>query len=229
MKYNPDIHHRRSIRLRGYDYSREGAYFITICAQNRQCIFGHIENNTMMLNAFGQIAYWEWEKLPQRWPHIELGAFQIMPNHMHGIIIVNDVPVVGAPLAGAPTRTNTNMNTNMNINMNINTDANMNINAPTHADADRAPARGAPTGTPTAIQWAQKPTIGQIVGAYKSRVATECLKQAVAENTGLYLGKIWQRNFWENIIRDLNAFDKISNYIILNPANWKKDKFFGRK
>lgn len=211
MKYNPDIHHRRSIRLHGYDYSREGAYFITICVQNRQCIFGHIENNTMVLNEFGQIAYWEWEKLPQRWPHIELGAFQIMPNHMHGIIIVNDVPV-GAPLAGDPT----------------NADRAPARGTPTDADrapADRAPARGAPT----AIQWAQKPTIGQIVGAYKSRVATECLKQVVAKNTGLYLGKIWQRNFWENIIRDLNAFDRISNYIIHNPANWKKDKFNGRK
>ena len=80
------------------DYSQEGAYFITICAHHRRCIFGHVENQEMVLNEYGQVAYQEWEKLPERWSQVELGAFQIMPNHIHGIVIIHDV---GAPLAGA--------------------------------------------------------------------------------------------------------------------------------
>lgn len=96
MKYNPDMHHRRSIRLRGYDYSLEGAYFITICLNHRRRLFGEVKNGEMWLNEFGQTAYREWEKLPERWPHVELGAFQVMPNHIHGIIIIRDIPAVGA-------------------------------------------------------------------------------------------------------------------------------------
>ncbi len=116
MKYNPQIHHRRSIRLQGYDYSQAGAYFITICCQNRECRFGKIvgasladavEGNrttemvapTMELNEYGTIACNEWNKLPERFLNFELDVFQIMPNHMHGIIVLNDS--VGATLAVA--------------------------------------------------------------------------------------------------------------------------------
>ncbi len=81
-KYNPHIHHRRSIRLKGYDYSQAGLYFITICCQDRICRFGHIENGEI-LNTYGKIAYDEWAKLPERFfPNFEMDAFQIMPNHM---------------------------------------------------------------------------------------------------------------------------------------------------
>src|SRR5665647_890283 len=86
MKYNPQIHHRRSIRLKGYDYSQAGAYFITICCQDRECRFGKIENDEMILNEYGTIAYNEWNKLSDRLSNFELDVFQIMPNHMHGII-----------------------------------------------------------------------------------------------------------------------------------------------
>ncbi len=82
MKYNPTIHHRRSKRLRGYDYGKEGMYFITICTHNRVHFFGEVEAGIMILNEFGKIAAAEWEKLPERWPHLELGPYQIMPNHM---------------------------------------------------------------------------------------------------------------------------------------------------
>jgi len=110
MKYNPHIHHRRSIRLKGYDYSQTGAYFITICCHNRMLRFGTVEvlgpdnmDVQMILNDFGQTAYNEWAKLPERFLNVELDVFQIMPNHMHGIIILNDV--VGATLAVAQDNT----------------------------------------------------------------------------------------------------------------------------
>ena len=90
------MHNRRSIRLKGYDYSQAGMYFITICCQDRICRFGHVENDQMILNEYGQIAYNEWLKLPQRFPRLELDVFQIMPNHMHGIFAL-----VGATLAVA--------------------------------------------------------------------------------------------------------------------------------
>ena len=229
MKYNPDIHHRRSIRLRGYDYSREGAYFITICTQHRRCIFGHIENGEMILNEFGQMAYAEWEKLPRRWPHVELGAFQIMPNHTHGVIIIHDT-IVGAPLAGALADAQNDADDHTADAQNDADDH----TAGAQNDADdttttRAPARGAPTAWLTQIQWAEKPTVGQIVGAYKSCTLTGCLKIAKSQQPEMILGKLWQRNYWENIIRDVEAFDRISNYIINNPANWRNDKFFNQE
>ena len=98
MQFDPKIHHRRSIRLKGYDYSQEGSYFITICCQDMKCRFGKIENDEIILNEYGMIAYNEWVKLPERFPNFELDVFQIMPNHMHGIIVLN----VGAGLAPAP-------------------------------------------------------------------------------------------------------------------------------
>jgi putative transposase len=92
-KYNPNKHHRRSIRLKGYDYSQEGLYFITICCQHRIWRFGEVINGEMLLNELGEIAYNEWIKLTERFPNFELDVFQIMPNHMHGIIVLKDVGV----------------------------------------------------------------------------------------------------------------------------------------
>ena len=92
MKYNPDIHHRRSIRLKGYDYSRNGAYFITVCAQNRTCFFGNIKQGEMILNDAGKMAQDIWIEIPEYYDGIEINAFQIMPNHIHGIIIVGAGP-----------------------------------------------------------------------------------------------------------------------------------------
>lgn len=89
--YNPQIHHRRSIRLKGYDYSQEGLYFITICCKDRKYRFGKIENDKMILNEYGTIAYDEWIKLTERFSNFELDVFQIMPNHMHAIIALKNV------------------------------------------------------------------------------------------------------------------------------------------
>ena len=195
MPYNPQIHHRRSIRLKGYDYSQAGAYFITICCQNRICRFGKIDvreplsDSQMMLNENGTIAHNEWNKLPERFTNIELDVFQIMPNHMHGIIVLNDV---GATLAVAP-----------------------NTDVPHNTDGiKRTGASPAPTNT----------IIGDMVGAYKSLVANTCLDIYKFKNETM--GKLWQRNYHEHIIRNEQSYQTISQYIRNNPAKWNEDKFY---
>jgi putative transposase len=88
MPYDPNHHHRRSTRLKGYDYTQEGAYFITICTDRKQWLFGEIQNDVMLLNHYGQIASDCWTETPKHFPHVELDEFIIMPNHMHGIIVI---------------------------------------------------------------------------------------------------------------------------------------------
>ncbi len=88
-KFNPEKHHRRSIRLKGYDYSQPGAYFITICTKNRKCLFGNIINGKMILNDAGHIAQNCWLEIPNHYSNVILDEFVIMPNHIHGIIIIN--------------------------------------------------------------------------------------------------------------------------------------------
>jgi len=205
MTYDPNIHHRRSIRLKGYDYSQAGLYFITICTQNRICRFGEIVGAglaparftpahneigqpqgfapTMQLNEYGQIAYNEWAKLPERFSNFELDVFQIMPNHIHGIIVLNEI-----------------------------THPQNNVVQPQNNT-------GQPQGLPL-------PTIGDIVGAYKSLVANECL--TIFKNNNETMGKLWQRNYHEHIIHDEQSYQRISDYIINNPANWKDDKFYNQ-
>lgn len=87
-KFDPQRHHRRSIRLKGYDYSQEGAYYVTIVTWRREFLFGEIVNKEMRSNQRGQIADACWREIPNHFPHVELGAYVIMPNHMHGIIVI---------------------------------------------------------------------------------------------------------------------------------------------
>ena len=86
--YDPEKHHRRSIRLKGYDYAQEGVYFVTVCTQTRACLFGAVADGEMQLNNAGQIAKTAWDDMPARFPSVRLDAFIVMPNHVHGIIIV---------------------------------------------------------------------------------------------------------------------------------------------
>jgi len=88
MVYNPQKYNRRSIRLKGYDYTQPGAYFVTICTREQECLLGNMENGTMVLSEFGRIVERCWCTLPRHFPNIELDAFVVMPNHIHGIIII---------------------------------------------------------------------------------------------------------------------------------------------
>ena len=195
QKYNPNIHHRRSIRLKGYDYTQAGLYFITICCQNRACLFGEIQNGEMVLNEYGNIAYNEWAKLVERFTNFELDVFQIMPNHIHGIIAL-----VGATLAVAQ------------------------IDGIAQIDNDISDNKigQLQKGQPQGIA----PTVGDIVGAYKSLVANGCLDIYKSKNE--MMGKLWQRNYHEHIIRNEQSYQTISNYIINNPAKWEEDKFYNK-
>ncbi len=242
--YNSNIHHRRSIRLKGYDYSQAGLYFITICVQDRKCLFGKIAGASpsgaqMELNEFGSIAYEQWQKLPERFTNMELDVFQIMPNHMHGIIVLTDA--VGAGFTPALNTTNTPAPNTTNIPDRNNTTTPDHNDAVAHddnaivynddsvahydnsiMDEIRAGASPAPTRN--------SKSVGDIVGAYKSLVANECLKifkQKWAEvNPAPYMGKLWQRNYYEHIIRNEQSYQRISDYIINNPVKWKDDKFY---
>jgi hypothetical protein len=97
MSYNPDIHQRRSIRLKGYDYATPGAYFVTVCTHERECLFGDIVDGVMRLNEAGRMVNTVWDEIPAHYPGIDVDAFIVMPNHIHGI-----VAIVGAAPRGRP-------------------------------------------------------------------------------------------------------------------------------
>ncbi len=95
MPFNPQTHHRRSIRLQEFHYSDAGAYFVTICAIEMRCLFGEVEVGTVRLNDAGLIIQECWDAMPEHFPHVELDAFVIMPNHLHGIVVLNDGKING--------------------------------------------------------------------------------------------------------------------------------------
>src|SRR5690554_4941160 len=208
MPYDPKIHHRKSIRLKGYDYSQDGLYFVTICCENRICRFGNIKNGEMHLNEYGEIAYTQWLKLAERFSNYELDVFQIMPNHIHGIIVLNNptTPTVGAPLAGAPIANAPNDDVAGNYENCARADSIIGV------------------GTSPARTGANAANLGDIVGAYKSIVANECLKIYKLNNQ--IMGKLWQRNYYEIIIRNQKSYMSISEYIINNPSKWDTDRFY---
>lgn len=183
MKYDPQKHHRRSIRLKGYDYTRTGAYFLTICTYQRMHLFGEIVKGEMVLNDVGKIARDEWFKTSKLRPHVKLNEdeFMIMPNHGHGIIwIVDDGNDVGALRGNAQSR---------------------------------AEQRSAPTKT-------VKPhSLGAVVRAYKSAVTYAA--NTADKTRGSVL---WQRNYYEHIIRNDRELNNIRWYIINNPLNWQLDR-----
>ena len=92
MKYNPDRHHRRSIRLKGYDYSQPGAYFVTICVEQRQCLFGDVVDGQMILNQYGMVVADTYQWLCDRYPYLYTDEWIVMPNHFHAIMIIADIP-----------------------------------------------------------------------------------------------------------------------------------------
>ncbi len=178
MKYNPEIHHRKSIRLKGYDYSKEGLYFITICTQNRENLFGEIINGVMILNNAGLIVKKELLKTNEIRKNVKIDKWVIMPNHIHFIIEILE----GFP-SGKPVQKIVGV---------------------------------LPLANPNKL----KPnTIGSIVNQIKSKVTKEIRKE-----TEIF--SIWQRNYYENIIRNDEIHQKIIEYIGNNPLKWEDDKYY---
>ncbi|MFZ4523236.1 MAG: transposase [Bacteroidales bacterium] len=153
----------------------------------------------MILNEYGQIAHDAWLKLPERYPNITLDVFQVMPNHFHAILALSPAPApVRAALAAA-----------QDIAQDI-------------APNNGARVNRAPTGDDNGARVNRAPTVGEIIGAYKSLVANGCLKIYKSKNE--IMGKLWQRNYWEHIIRNEESFFRIAAYIVNNPINWNSDK-----
>ncbi len=96
MPYDPNRHHRRSVRLRAYDYAQAGAYFVTICVQGRECLLGEVRGAAVALSPIGRRADGWWNDLPRRFPNLDLDASVVMPNHMHGIVVLTEPTAVGA-------------------------------------------------------------------------------------------------------------------------------------
>jgi len=183
MKYDRDRannrspQRRRSIRLQGYDYSRAGAYFLTICVQGRECIFGEIVDGEMVLNEYGKIVRDEWIKTGEIRNEIELDEWVVMPNHFHAIVMIprGDRPV-----------------------------------APTTATV--APATMALPGS-------RPQSIGSLMSGFKSAVTKRI--NELRNHPGM---KLWQRNYYDHIIRNENELNRIRQYIINNPLNWEIDE-----
>jgi REP element-mobilizing transposase RayT len=196
LRDDSECRHRRSIRLRGYDYTQAGAYFITICTHERIRLFGDIMNGQMRLNDRGAMVQQEWINLPHRFPNIDLDAFIVMPNHIHGIIVITDVdPVVGAGLVPA---------------------------LPSAPNGDGVTISGASGATRATTRVA--PTVGGIVGAFKS-ITTVRYTHGVQHYGWLpFRGRLWQRNYYEHIIRSEESLNRIREYITNNPMQWEWDR-----
>jgi len=176
MRYDPLVRHRRSVRIRGYDYAQAGYYFITICTHARECLFGEISEGRMCLNALGQIVQAEWLRTPVLRPRVILDEYIFMPNHVHGIIVLSDE--VG------------------------------------HADTDK-------TSSARQLECFGRPrsdSVPTIVRLFKSATT-----KRLNERRGTAAGAVWQRNYYEHIIRDAESLNRIRQYILENPLHWAED------
>ncbi len=170
IKYNPQIHNRQSIRLKGYDYSQAGLYFVTLVVNSKKMLFGNIEKNKndviyneLIINEVGEMLKEEWLKITQRFNNIRLHEFIVMPNHFHAILEIEN-------------------------------------------------------------QIAKK-KLGDVIGAYKSITTVEYIRNVKKKNWQPFDGRLWQRNYWEHIIRNQKSHEQIANYIHDNPQKWDKDLF----
>lgn len=210
--YNPHIHKRRSIRLEGYDYSQEGLYFITLCCQDREHLFGEITGGEMKLNAFGEIAFKEWENTPNIRKNITLHEFIMMPNHIHGIIEIKEKLNREGELQFAQARKfRSPSQTIGSIIRGYKIATIKKIKEKINNSSSTGELQFAPTA-PTA------PTEEGFAPTEEGNAPIE--KKIIQLDY-----KIWQRNYYEHIIKDEKAYDNISNYIINNPLKWDEDKF----
>ncbi len=166
---------RRSIRLRDYDYSQAGAYFVTICTHRRACLFGDVVDDDVELNALGRIVMTTWESLPGRYPQITLDAFVIMPNHVHGIIMIEDGERPVGAIHELPLRNTRYRRRTM--------------------------------------------TLPLVVGYFKMNASKQINRTRLTPGA-----PVWQRNYYEHIIRGDDDLGRIRAYIALNPRHWALDR-----
>ena len=194
-----------SARWQTWDYGSNGAYFITICTQNRRHFFGEIIDSTipdesiMHLNDMGEMAEKYWVEIPQYFPFVSLGNFVIMPNHMHGILIIDNPTIVQTRLIASLS----------------------DLQSPTPESTSEN--NSTPTTKTGGITGDKNPmfheNISRIIRWYKGRCSFEIRK--IHSDFG------WQSRFYDHIIRNSASYENIQNYISNNPQNWIKDKFHG--
>jgi putative transposase len=277
-KYDPNKHHRRSIRLKGYDYAQAGRYFVTFCVKDRQHFFGEIIEDEMYLNDAGiMIEKWYLE-LENKFPKIRCHEYVVMPNHFHAIVQIIDVvdnvsgdvsgehtgsplpnsPIIsdeqkitnspnvsdgrGEPMCSPETSDEPNDANSLNVSDAINflkTDTN-HVEQGRHAglplqssiqppiEQDRH--AGLPQQLPQPLPQ-QKPILGEhkdsplweVVQWFKTMSTNEYIRGVKTLGWERFNGKLWQRNYYEHIIRNDESCEKIATYIINNPKNWEKD------
>ena len=229
----------QTARAPWWDYANDGAYFVTICTAHRECCFGDVADGKMHFSTLGQIANNIWEEIPRQFPYAELGVYQVMPNHVHGIIVINGnsgrdaINRVSTPRnaeTNAPIAKTTASIAETDASI-AETDASIaETNAPTAettaptAETDASIAENDASNadeTPGGITGNNNPmlndNLSRILRWYKGRVTFEC------HQTDAKFG--WQERFYDIIIRDTASYHRISEYIINNPAKWDTDKF----
>jgi REP element-mobilizing transposase RayT len=170
MPYNPNVHHRRSIRLPGYDYSQAGSYFMTIVAWQRECLFGAVTDGQVRLSRAGQLVEDVWKTLPARYPGIALDSFCVMPNHVHGILNITDAVEA--------------------------------VHEPLRLRTDR-----------------RSMLLPKAIGYLKMNSAKQI--NLLLSRTG---APVWQRNYYEHVIRNDADLRQIREYLANNPARCEFDK-----
>jgi REP element-mobilizing transposase RayT len=218
VKYDPAIHHRHSIRLKGYDYSSAGAYFVTAVLQHRMHLFGRVCENGMQLSEAGKIAHRCWEEIPLHFPHTALDEFVIMPDHLHGIVVILGEDDYGESYEDGSGGVQLN--------------APKELNAPSaDISKSKAPVLGSsimkihksssPQSTRKdnyfSIISPRKKTLSVVIRTYKAAVTTICRENGIHEFQ-------WQRNYYERIIRDERGMAAVRRYILNNPAKWLRER-----
>ena len=227
---DPRKHHRRSIRLQGYDYTRAGAYFITICTQGRECLFGEIVDGEMILNELGRIVQEEWKKTPAIRREMELDAFVVMPDHIHGIVIIRESPVGDDGAGdGMGNGMGNGVGNGMGIGMGngvgngvgayCHTPLHTPPHTPTHTQPHTPPHT--PPQTDHAPFRSPSKTIGAMVRGFKTASTRSINARRFSPGA-----PVWQRNYYEHIIRDDAEWNQIREYIEYNPARWKEDEVY---
>ena len=212
MKYNPKIHNRRSIRLKGYDYSRAGLYYITICVQNRECLFGNVVNAKIVLSDAGcMVEKWYFE-LGNKYPDKKCHDMVVMPNHFH--CIIENIPIMDCVKTDARVMDGNKMDAHVG------------------ASLRGCPENGCPeydihkNNIPDYGMDNKKynATIGDAMDWFKTMTTNEYIRGVKTKKWKRFDGKLWQGNYWEHIIRNDAEYHRIADYIIENPTKWINDK-----
>ena len=231
-KYNPDIHHRRSIRLKGYDYSRSGLYFITLCVVDRICVFGNVVDGKMQLNDIGRLVEEEWlNTINVRNGDVHLHSYIVMPNHFHAIIEICECMDecekdgnIGEYECRGELHSSQILNGcekdedideyecrgELHSSQILNTD---NVGEYAMGECEKDEYEKGECDSPLRMKSPSK-TVGAIVRGFKG---------AVSRQLGY---SVWQRNYYEHIIRTGESYRQISDYIVNNPTKWQDDKFY---